>query len=112
MNAVSNILPEKAMDLPIEKLANVKTLDEKQKVAIASRHFETLFLRMLLSEVQKPLIKSKFVSNSARDQIYRDFMVSNLAEALAKSEPLKISSMIQNQISKTITGANTANESL
>jgi hypothetical protein len=35
------------------------------------------------------MIKSKFVSSSARDEIYRDFMVSNLADALSKTEPLK-----------------------
>jgi Rod binding domain-containing protein len=104
MSAVNNIgkaLPKEAMDLPIEKLPQLKTLDEKQKVAVASRHFETMFLRMMLSETQKPVVKSKYSYNSARDEIYRDFMVSNLAEALSKSEPLKISSLIQSQIIKS-----------
>ncbi|MGC8744128.1 MAG: hypothetical protein ACP5T0_09655 [Verrucomicrobiia bacterium] len=101
VNNISNTLPKDVMDLPIEKLPQIKTLDEKQKATVASRHFETMFLRMMLSETQKPVFKSKYSSNSARDEIYRDFMVSNLAEALGKTEPLKISSLIQSQILKT-----------
>jgi Rod binding domain-containing protein len=101
MNVTNNISPKDFVDLPVEQLERVKSLNDQQKVAVASKQFETMFLRMVLSETQKPMIKSKFVSSSARDEIYRDFMVSNLADALSKTEPLKISSLIQQQLSKT-----------
>lgn len=89
----------KPVDIPLEKLAAAKGMDEREKLAVASRHFETMFLKIILQETQKPVIKSSLIPNTTRDEIYRDLMVTTMAEAISKSQPLKIASLIQNQLS-------------
>jgi Rod binding domain-containing protein len=53
MNVTNNISPKDFVDLPVEQLERVKSLNDQQKVAVASKQFETMFLRMVLSETQK-----------------------------------------------------------
>lgn len=96
-------MPGNIDNLPVEQLAKNRAVPEEQKLNIAARHFETLILKQILNETQKPVIKSSFISSSVRDEIYRDFMTTTLAEALSKSAPFKIAEMVQKQLSAETT---------
>jgi Rod binding domain-containing protein len=71
--------------LPLESLASNKQVSQADKIAQASRAFEAVLLRQILSETQRPVFPSKFVSNSTADGIYRDEIVNQLAENMSKS---------------------------
>jgi Rod binding domain-containing protein len=77
--------PVNAADLPLEGLAANKHLSKSEKIAQASRAFEAVLLRQILSESQKPVFPSKYVGNSTSDGIYRDEVVNQLADNISKS---------------------------
>jgi Rod binding domain-containing protein len=77
--------PANAADLPLESLAANKHLSKSEKIAQASRAFEAVLLRQILSESQKPVFPSKYVGNSTSDGIYRDEVVNQLADNISKS---------------------------
>ena len=74
-----------AANLPLESLAANKQVPESEKIAQASRAFEAILLRQILQESQKPVVPSKFMDNSTTSGIYRDMMVSQLADSISKS---------------------------
>jgi Rod binding domain-containing protein len=80
-----NSTPVDSSTIPLESLAANKSVSQSEKIAQASRAFEAMLLRQILSESQKPVFKSKFVSDSTSDGIYRDQMVNQLAESISKS---------------------------
>jgi Rod binding domain-containing protein len=77
--------PIDASNLPLESLAGNKQVSESDKIAQASRAFEAVLLRQILSETQRPVFPSKYVGNSTTDGIYRDEVVNQLADSISKS---------------------------
>ena len=88
----------KAYEPPVEKLANSKALTEDQKLAQLSKSFEAMLLRQILEEAQKPVFRSKFVSDSATSSIYRDMVTTQMAESIAQSGTLGLSSILTKQM--------------
>ncbi len=80
--------PIKAEDLPLDRLATNSHLSEPEKVTAASHAFEALLLRQVLSEAQRPAFPSKYSNDSATNGIYRDMVVEQLANGMAKSNSL------------------------
>ena len=74
-----------AANLPLDRLAASTQVPEQEKVGEVSRAFEAVLLRQILSETQRPVFKSKFISNSTTDGIYRDLVVNQMAEDISKS---------------------------
>jgi Rod binding domain-containing protein len=74
-----------ASTLPLESLAGNKQVSQSDKIAQASRAFEAVLLRQILSETQRPVFPSKYVGNSTSDGIYRDEIVNQLADSISKS---------------------------
>jgi Rod binding domain-containing protein len=77
-----------ASALPLESLAGNRHVSEREKIDQASRAFEAVLLRQILTDAQKPAFGSKYVSNTAIDGIYRDVVVNQLAENISKSGAL------------------------
>jgi len=77
--------PVDASKLPLESLASNQQVSESDKIAQASRAFEAVLLRQILSESQRPVFQSKYSGNSTADGIYRDEVVNQLAESISKS---------------------------
>jgi Rod binding domain-containing protein len=80
--------PVKAEDLPLDRLVSNTHVPEQEKIAAAGRAFEALLLRQVLTEAQKPAFPSKFSNDSATNGIYRDMVVEQLADNMAKSNTL------------------------
>jgi Rod binding domain-containing protein len=90
--------PVSAADIAPESLAGNKSLSEHQKIAEASRQFEAMLLRQILSESQKPVIKSEFTDNSTAAGIYQDFVTTQMADGLSKSGTLGFAQVFDRQL--------------
>lgn len=71
--------------MPLEQLANNSQVPEREKVDRACAAFEAVLLRQILAESQKPVFASKYVDNSTTSGIYRDLVVSQMAESISSS---------------------------
>ena len=83
----------------MEDLAGNKHLTEQQKIAEASRQFEAIMLRQILSESQKPVITSEFTDNSTAAGIYQDYVTNTLADSMSKSGTLGLAKVFEQQLS-------------
>ena len=88
-----------AANTPVEELAGNKSLTEQQKIAEASRQFEAIMLRQILSESQKPVITSEFTDNSTAAGIYQDYITNTLADSMSKSGTFGLAKVFENQLS-------------
>jgi len=88
-----------ASDIPPEDLAGNKSLTQQQKIAEASRQFESILLRQILSETQKPVITSEFTDNSTAAGIYQDLVSSTLADSISKSGNFGLAKIFDQQLS-------------
>lgn len=97
-------------DVPIERLAGNHALTEKEKVAEASRQFEALLLRQILSETQKTVIPSSLCDNSTAASIYRDMVTNQLADSISKSGCLGLARSIERQLDHQLPPASPAGQ--
>ena len=88
-----------AADIAPERLAKNPALTQNQKIAEASRQFEAIMLRQILSESQKPVITSEFTDNSTAAGIYQDYITNTLAESMSKSGTLGLAKVFEQQLS-------------
>ena len=71
--------------IPLEQLAGNKTLSKSDKLAEASRQFESMLLRQILSSARKTVIKSKLSEDSLSSGIYQDMVTEQLADSISRS---------------------------
>jgi Rod binding domain-containing protein len=104
----------KAEDLPLDRLASNTHVSEPEKIAAASHAFEALLLRQVLQEAQRPVFKSKYANDSTTNGIYRDMVVEQLADSMAKSNSLglaqSLAAGLQRQFHSASTPAAPGNE--
>lgn len=87
--------------MPIEKLAASKTIDEKQKVTELTRQFEAVLLRQILTEAHKPVFKSNLqAAGGVSSDIYKDMMISQLAEKISSSRAIGLAQSLDKQVSR------------
>jgi peptidoglycan hydrolase FlgJ len=86
-------------NIPMEDLAGNKHLTQQQKIAEASRQFEAIMLRQILSEAQKPVITSELTDNSTSAGIYQDYVTNALADSMSKSSTLGLAKVFEQQLS-------------
>jgi Rod binding domain-containing protein len=87
-----------ASDIAPEKLARNPQLSEKQKIAEASRQFESILLKQILESSQKTVIKSKYSEESTASGIYHDMITSHLADSISKSGTFGLSQTFEQQL--------------
>ena len=98
---ITPIQPSKvdASNVPVEELVGNKHLNEQQKIAEASRQFEAIMLKQILSESQKPVITSEFTDNSTAAGIYQDYITNTLADSMSKAGTLGLAKVFEQQLS-------------
>ena len=98
---IPSILPSTidTSNVPVEQLAGNKHLTEQQKIHEASRQFETILLRQILSEMQKPVINSEFTEDSTASGIYQDYISGALADSISKSGSFGLTKVFEQQLS-------------
>jgi Rod binding domain-containing protein len=99
ISPISTASPADNANIPVEDLAGNKHLTQQQKIAEASRQFEAIMLRQILSEAQKPVITSEFTDNSTAAGIYQDFITNSLADSMSKSGTLGLAKVFEQQLS-------------
>lgn len=99
ISSIQSKSPVDTSNIPVEDLAGNKRLTEQQKIAEASRQFEAIMLRQILSESQKPVITSEFTDNSTAAGIYQDYITNTLAESMSKSGTLGLAKVFEQQLS-------------
>lgn len=109
MNVAPILSASDAAKIPPEELAGNKALTEKQKIAEASRQFEAIMLRQILSESQKPVITSEFTDNSTAAGIYQDFITNTLADSISKSGTLGFAKVFEKQLTPHVKPSASAN---
>jgi len=77
--------PVVASDIAPERLAGNPRLSKEQKINEASRQFESVLLRQILSDSQKTVISSEFSDKSTAAGIYQDLVSKTLADSISKS---------------------------
>lgn len=88
------------VDVSPDRLANNPLLSEQQKIGEASRQFEAILLRQILSATQKTVIQSKFADNSTASGIYRDLFTNQLADTMSKSGAFGLAKTFEHQLTK------------
>lgn len=90
----------KVEEIPLDRLAANSQLSEPEKIAGVSRHFEAILLRQFLTEAQKPLLNPKDSSNNAVGDIYKDMMVTHLADEISKTGNFGLAKFFQAQMTQ------------
>ena len=91
-------------DVRIDRLSANPRLTESEKVAEASRQFEAMLLRQILQNALKPVVASKFASESSVTSIYQDMTTSHLADTISKSGALGLARSLQQELLATKAG--------
>jgi peptidoglycan hydrolase FlgJ len=84
--------------VPIEQLAANKSLSEPEKINEASRQFEAVILRQILSQARKTVFPSKLTEPSTASGIYQDLVTSQLADAISQSGNFGLARSLQAQL--------------
>ena len=91
--------PLQAAKLPLEQLAANPNVSDQQKVAEVSRQFEAILVRQILSQGQKTVFPSAYVSGGAATGIYQDMVNTQMADRISESGSLGIAKMLNRQLS-------------
>jgi len=92
----------KAADLSVEKLAANPNVSEKDKLGEVSRQFEAILLRQILTEAQNTHLCKDEESNSTANQIYKDMVTENMADAISRSGAVGLSSVLEAQLNRQV----------
>lgn len=90
----------RASHIPLEQMAAHPALPEEQKVGEMCRQFEAVFLRQILREAQKTVIPSDLIEPSATQDIYRDMIVSQLADSISQSGSFGLAQALQTELTR------------
>jgi Rod binding domain-containing protein len=100
---ISRLHPQTiAPEMPVDRLADNAALSEQEKIGELSKQFESLLVRQILAEAQKPVFQSKYSDNSFAGSVYRDLNVQNLAEGISRAGGLGLAGVLQQQLTKQV----------
>jgi len=87
-----------AQDIAPERLAGNARLTQDQKINEASRQFESILVKQILSDSQKTVIKSEFSDDSTSAGIYQDLVTKTLADNISKSGAFGLAKTFEQQL--------------
>lgn len=100
MEITSHLPRVDTTQMPVEKLAGSKAVSEQDKVAELSRQFEAVLVRQILTEAQKPTIKSKLHTEDTASSIHRDMMVNNMSEQISHAGGLGLAHQLEHDLAR------------
>jgi flagellar protein FlgJ len=98
MDAIAPHVSPVLAPTPIERLESNPRLTEEQKIAEASRQFEAVLLRQIISAARRTVIESDFESRSTASDIYEDMVNYSLAEAISQSGAFGVARALEAQL--------------
>lgn len=85
------------------RMASNASLSEREKVAAASRAFEAVLLRHILSEAQKPMFKSSVAGGGGlMAEVYRDLITNQMAESISSGGSLGLATSLEAQLQRQL----------
>lgn len=78
-----------------QEFAHNTQMTEQQKVAEASKQFESVMLRQYLKDALKPVVETDLTQNTASDEIYRSYLIDIMASSMAESGAFGVSNTLQ-----------------
>jgi Rod binding domain-containing protein len=88
-----------ASNLSLEKLAGSTKISEKEKIAEATRQFESVLLKQILAQGQKPLFQSALaVGGQSSNGIYQDMVTQQLADRISRTGSFGFAKELQTQL--------------
>ena len=88
-----------ASDLPLERLANSDRVSKQEKIGEAARQFESVLLRQILSQAQKPLFKNAlFPSGGTANAIYQDMVTQQLADRISEGGTFGFATVLKREL--------------
>ena len=88
----------RATAVPLERIADNKTLSKPEKIAEVSRQFEAVLLRQILGSARKTVFKSPVNQDSLSSGIYQDMVTDQLAESISRSGSFGLARSLQSQL--------------
>ena len=89
-----------ASNIAPERLAGNPNLTQAQKIGEASRQFESVLLKQILSDSQKTVIPSEFSDDSTASGIYHDLISQALADSISKSGTFGLAQTFAQQLNR------------
>jgi Rod binding domain-containing protein len=89
----------RAADLPLDKLAANQSISEKDKIAEVSRQFESVLLRQILAQAQKPLFDAPLAGSGSSSAIYQDMITQELADRISRGGSFGFANVLEKQLS-------------
>ena len=91
--------PVQASELPLERLANSDQVSKQEKIGEAARQFESVLLRQILSQAQKPLFKNAlFPSGGTANAIYQDMVTQQLADRISEGGTFGFAAVLKKEL--------------
>ncbi len=93
-------LPSGTIDpsqMPLDELARNPHVSEEVKVGEATRQFEAVLLRQILTEARKTVIHSDLEESSSVSAIYDDLINQTLADSISRSGMLGLADLLKRQ---------------
>lgn len=84
--------------VPLERIADNKTLSKAEKIGEVSRQFEAVLLRQILSAGRKTVFRSSVNQDSLSSGIYQDMVSDQLAESISRSGSFGLAKSLQSQL--------------
>lgn len=86
----------------LERLERNPCVSESEKANEASRQFESLLLRQILTAARKTVIHSDLETKSTATDIYQDLVNSQLADAISQSGTFGLARSLQVQLGRQV----------
>jgi peptidoglycan hydrolase FlgJ len=82
------------------RVADTSPIDKKSKLYEQCQEFESIFLKMMLSEMQKTVDKSdSLISGGWAEEIYQDQLNDEYSKSMAKTANLGLADQLYRQLS-------------
>ena len=92
----------KATAVPFEKLAGNPNVSQSDKVKEASRQFEAVLLRQILTEARKSVITSSENKDSNESGIYNDMINNQMADSISRSGSFGLAKSLESQLVRQV----------
>lgn len=91
--------------MPLDALARNPHVSEETKIGEATRQFEAVLLRQILTEARKTVIRSDLEESSSVSAIYDDLINQTLADSISRSGMLGLADLLKRQFARPSTAA-------
>lgn len=99
---ITGKIPSSSVTLPNNIKAEIQADTYRKKLFDASVEFESIFVKMMLTEMKKSVDKSGLIHGGYAEDIFEDFLYDEYAKNISKNESLGMAEQIYSTLSKSL----------